>query len=57
MLINPHALVHLILTNQSNCFQHSNDFETGLSDFRLLTVTEFKTGFQKLPPKRELSGL
>ena len=36
MLINPHAC---------------NVFETGLSDFRLLTVTEYKMGFQKLPPK------
>ena len=32
-------------------FQHSNVFETGLSDFHLLTVTEFKMGFQKLKPQ------
>ena len=27
-------------------------FKTGLSDFHLLTVTEFKMRFQKLPPKK-----
>ena len=43
--------IDLILTNQPNCLQHSNVFEIGLSDFLLLTVTEFKKGFQKLPPK------
>ena len=32
-------------------FQHSKIFETGLSDFHLLTVTEFKMSFQKLQPK------
>ena len=32
-------------------FHHSKIFETGLSDFRLLTVTEFKRSFQKLKPK------
>ena len=41
----------LILTNRFNLFQHSSTFETGLSDFHLLTVTEFKMGFQKLKPK------
>ena len=40
--------MHLsFLTNQSNCFQ-----QTVLSDFHLLTVTEFKMGFQNVPPKR-----
>ena len=42
--------IDLILTNQPNRFQH-NVFETGLYDFYLLTVIEFKMGFQKLPPK------
>ena len=42
--------LHLILTNRSNLFQHSSTFETGLPDFHLLTVTEFKMGFQKLKP-------
>ena len=32
-------------------FQQSKIFETGLSDFHLLTVTEFKMSFQKLQPK------
>ena len=43
--------IDLILTNQPNCFQHSNVFETGFSDFHLLTTTKFKMSFQKLPPK------
>ena len=38
----------LILTNKPSYFQHSYVFETGLSDSHLLTVTEFKMGFQKL---------
>ena len=36
---------------QPSYFQHSNVFETVLSDFHLLTVTEFKMGFQKLKPQ------
>ena len=43
--------IDLTLTNQPNCFQHSNVFETRLSHFHLLTITEFKMGYQKLPPK------
>ena len=43
--------INLILTNQPSCFQHSKVFETGLSDFHLLTFTEFKMSFQKLQPK------
>ena len=43
--------IDLILTNQPSCFQHNKVFETGLSDFHLLTVTEFKMSFQKLPQK------
>ena len=39
------------LTNQPNCFQDSNVFETELSDIHLLTVTGFKMGFQKVQPK------
>ena len=35
----------MILTNKPSYFQHSNAFETGLSNFHLLTVTEFKTAF------------
>ena len=40
----------LILTNQLTLFQHSTVLETGLSDFHLLTVTEFKMNFQKCKP-------
>ena len=43
--------IDFILINRPNLFKHSNSFETGLSDFHLLTVTEFKMGFQKLKPK------
>ena len=45
---NPDTLTYidLILTNRPNLFQHSSTFETGPSDFHLLTVTEFKMGFQ-----------
>ena len=44
--------IDLILTNQPSCFQHSKVFETGLSDFHLLTVTELKMNFQKLQLKK-----
>ena len=37
--------IDLILTKKLSYFQHSNVFETGLSDFHVLTVTEFKMGF------------
>ena len=37
--------------NRPSYFQHSKVFETGLSDFHLLTITEFKTSFQKREPK------
>ena len=43
--------IDLILTNKLSHFQHSNVFETGLSDFHLLTITEFNMGFQKLKPQ------
>ena len=39
------------MTNQPKCCQYSNNLETGLSSFHLLTVTEFKMGFQRVPPK------
>ena len=47
---NP-ASIDLILTNRPSYFQRSTVFETGLSDFHLLTTTEFKTSFQKREPK------
>ena len=43
--------IDLILTSQPNCFQRSNDFKTGFSDFHVLIATEFKMAFQKLPPE------
>ena len=42
--------IDLILTNQPTLFQRSAVLETGLSDFHLLTVTEFKMSFQKCKP-------
>ena len=44
-LDNPTS-IDLILTNRPSYFQHGTVFETGLSDFHLLTVTEFKTVFK-----------
>ena len=43
--------IDLILTNKPTYFQNSKVFETGISDFHLLTVTELKMSFQKLKPK------
>ena len=43
--------IDLILTNQPTLFQHSTVLETELSDFHLLTVTEFKMNFQKYKPR------
>ena len=48
---NKPTCINLILTNPPSCFQHNKVFETGLSDFYLLTVTGFKMSFQKLQPK------
>ena len=48
---NPDKPPCIIVTNQPSCFQHNNVFETGRSNFHLLTVTEFKMSFQKLQPK------
>ena len=49
--LNEPTCIDLILTNKPSHFQHSSFFETGLSDFHLLTVTEFNMGFQKQMPK------
>ena len=49
-LENP-TCVDLILTNLPKCFQNSNVFETGLSDFHKLTFTVLKAYFQKQKPK------
>ena len=43
--------IDLILTNRPSYFQRSAVFEIGLPDFHLLTITEFKTIFQKREPK------
>ena len=43
--------IDLILANRPSYFQHGTVFETGLSDFHLLTITEFKTSFQKREAK------
>ena len=40
--------IDLIFPNRSKLLQHNNAFQTGLSNFHRLTVTEFKIGFQKL---------
>ena len=40
--------IDLILTNKPSYFQQSNIFETGLSNFHLLTVKEFKMGLENL---------
>ena len=41
--------IDLILTNLPNCIQN-NVFETGLSDFHMMVVSELKMRFQKLKP-------
>ena len=43
--------IDLILTNRLSYFQRSTLFGTGLSDFHLLTITEFETSFQRREPK------
>ena len=48
--------IDLILTNQPTLFQRSAVLETGLSDFHLLTVTQFKMSFQKANPVLLLIG-
>ena len=44
--------IDIILINEPNSFQYSNVFETGFSDLHFLTVTKFKMGSKKLPPKK-----
>ena len=41
--------IDLILANLPNCIQN-NVFETGLSDFHMMIVSELKMRFQKLKP-------
>ena len=47
---NP-SCIDLILTNRPCSFQNSYVFETGLSDFHMMTVTVMKMHFQKLQPR------
>ena len=47
---NP-ACIDLVLKNRPSSFQHSNVFETGVSDVHLLIAAQFKMGFQKTLPK------
>ena len=49
-LDNPTS-IDLILTNCPSYFRRSTVLETGLPDFHLLTITEFKRSFQKGEPK------
>ena len=45
------ACIDLVLANKLSYFQHSQVFETGLSDFHLLTVTELRMTYQKFKPQ------
>ena len=45
------SCIDLFLTNKKLCFQDTNTFETGLSDFHRLVVTVMKTYFTKMRPK------
>ena len=38
--------IDLILTSHTSCFQQNNAFETGLSDFHLMVVTDEKWDFK-----------
>ena len=43
--------IDLILTDHRSYFQRGTVFEICVSDFHVLTITEFKTSFQKQEPK------
>ena len=43
--------IDLFLTNKKHCFQHTQTFETGMSDHHVMIYTMFKTTFIKIPPK------
>ena len=43
--------IDLLLTNRKHCFQHTQTFETGISDHHVMIYTIFKTTFVKIPPK------
>ena len=42
--------IDLILTKRHNYFQQNNVFETGISDFHRMVLTELKMGFERLKP-------
>ena len=46
--------IDLILTNRRSYFQHSNSFETGLSDYHHLIYSMFKMSYTKLSPIKQL---
>ena len=45
-LENPSCIDHFFLTNENLCFQDTNAFEAGLSDFHRLAVPVMKTYFK-----------
>ena len=47
---NP-SCVDLIITDKSGSFQHTNVFETGISDHHKLVTTVLKAKFTKASPK------
>ena len=49
-IANP-SCIDLILTNHPQCFQNSGVYETGLSDFHLMTYTVLKAKFKKQKPR------
>ena len=49
---NRYALIYLQLTDHPDCFCQTNVFETGLSNFHMIVVTELQMEFQKL--KRQI---
>ena len=49
-LISP-TCIDLMLTNKLRSFQIKCVIETGLSDFRKMTISVLKMRFRKLPPK------
>ena len=44
--------IDLMLTNKNRSFKNTNVFETGMSDFHLMTYTMFKMTFEKTQPKQ-----
>ena len=53
---NP-TCIDLIFTNRPDYFQHSNVFETGISDFHLLIATQLKMVSKKANESYSVSQL